>query len=71
MKLNTLQIDKYRRCIMRELKLRKNVYPYRVKNGRMKQEQADDEIKTMEEIKNYFDYLQIHADPVQQSLFKS
>ena len=70
MQLTSTQIDKFRRCIMRELKLRKNVYPKWVELGKMKQEQADFEIATMEEVKNYFDYLQIHAEPEQQSLFR-
>ena len=35
------------RCVMRELKMRQNVYPRRVAAGRMTQEQASHEITVM------------------------
>ena len=70
MQLTRTQIDSFRRCIIRELGFRKKVYPKWIQLGKMKQEQADFEISTMEEIKEYFDYLQIHTAPEQQSLFK-
>ncbi|MBR3655247.1 MAG: hypothetical protein IKR34_02165 [Candidatus Gastranaerophilales bacterium] len=68
MELTQTQIDTYRRCIMREINLRERVYPKRVEQGKMTQQQADFELSTMKEIKNYFDYLQIHATPEQQKL---
>jgi len=67
--LTATDIDTFRRCIMRELKFRNSVYPKWVEKGKMKQEQADFEIKTMEKMKAYFDYLQIHTEPEQTKLF--
>ena len=42
-------VDK-RRCIQRELRMRRAVYSSRVERGSMTQEEADREIKLMEEI---------------------
>ena len=68
-KTTSADIDRFRRCIIRELCFRKKVYPKWVFQKKMKQEQADFEIETMEKIKNYFDYLQIHLGPEQRKLF--
>ncbi len=68
MVLTKNQIDDFRRCINRELGFRKKVYPKWVAAGKMKQEQADFELKVMSEMKNYFDYLQIHTEPEQMKL---
>lgn len=69
MQLTKTDIDTFRRCIMREIKFRKNVYPKWVQAEKMKQEQSDIEIQTMEKIKEYFDYLEFHTPPEQQKLF--
>ena len=53
MQLTKTDIDTFRRCIMREIKFRKNVYPKWVQAEKMKQEQSDIEIQTMEKIKEY------------------
>lgn len=58
-----------RRCAKRELDKRKNFYPKWVAQGKMTQEKADFEIQSMQEILDYFEYLQIHQSPEQQSLF--
>lgn len=39
-----------RKCIQRELRMRRTVYSSRVQRGAMTQEEADREIKLMEEI---------------------
>lgn len=69
MELSQIELDTYRRCILRELNLRKKVYPKRVELGKMKQEQADIEIETMEKIKDYFADLQFSRQPEQRKLF--
>lgn len=67
--LTLSKIDNMRRCAKRELDKRKNFYPKWVAQGKMTQEKADFEIQSMQEILDYFEYLQIHQSPEQQSLF--
>lgn len=43
-------IDDLIRCAEREIKMRKKVYPWRVRQGKMPQGQADREIRLMEAI---------------------
>lgn len=69
MQLAPEQIEKYRSCLKREISKRRWVYPKLIANGKLTQEKADDEINTMEEIKVYFDWLQIHTTPQQMKLF--
>lgn len=69
MQLTLSQIEKHRNCIKRELNKRRYVYPKLVESGKMTQGKADDEINTMEEILNHYNYLQIHTAPRQQKLF--
>lgn len=61
--------DTMRRCAIRELNFRIKVYPKLINKGKMSEAEADFEIETMKKIKDYFDYLQIHAAPEQQKLF--
>ena len=63
------QIDSMRRCAKRELEKRKNFYPKWIAQGKMTQEKADFEIQGMQEIVDYFDWLQIHSVPEQTKLF--
>ncbi len=67
--LTNTKLDAFRRCIIRELNFRENFYPKWVENKKMTQKQADFEISTMKEIKEYFDYLQMHTIPEQTKLF--
>ena len=69
MQLTLSKIDNMRRCAKRELDKRKNFYPKWVAAGKMTQEKADFEIQGMSEILEYFEYLQIHQSPEQQTLF--
>ena len=69
MQLTLSKIDNMRRCAKRELDKRKSFYPKWVASGKMTQEKADFEIQSMQEILDYFEYLQIHQGPEQQSLF--
>lgn len=43
----TFTIQQQIQCIEREIRMRDQVYPRRVEDGKMKQEQADREINTM------------------------
>ena len=61
--------DEMRRCAKRELNKRINFYPKWIAAGKMTQEKADFEIAGMKKICDYFDYMQIHAKPEQQTLF--
>lgn len=45
---NVVPLDVQIKCIQREIGLRHRVYPNRVLTGRMKQHQADAEIRAME-----------------------
>ena len=67
--LTLADIDEMRRCAKRELNKRINFYPKWIAAGRMTQEKADFEIQGMQKICDYFDYMQIHAAPEQQTLF--
>lgn len=69
MQLTQTDIDEMRRCAKRELNKRINFYPKWIAAGRMTQEKADFEIAGMKKICDYFDYMQIHAKPEQQTLF--
>lgn len=69
MNLTQTDIDTFRRCILREVNMRKKVYPKWVETNKMSHEKAQFKIETMEKIKDYFDYLQIHAAPEQTKLF--
>ena len=67
--LSLSKIDSMRRCAKRELEKRKSFYPKWVASGKMSQQQADFEIQGMQDIVDYFDWLQIHTGPEQQTLF--
>lgn len=67
--LTMSQIDSMRRTALRELDKRRNFYPRWIQAGKMTQGKADYEIKAMQEIVDYFNWLQIHATPEQQTLF--
>lgn len=69
MELDLKKIDKFRKCLKRELSKRKWVYPKLVENYKMTQQEADKEIETVEEMLEYFNWKQIHTAPVQQKLF--
>ena len=69
MKLSNADIDEMRRCAKREYGKRLNFYPKWVAAGKMTQAQADFELGGMKKICDYFDWLQIHATPEQQTLF--
>ena len=62
-------IDAMRRTALRELEKRKKFYPKWIEAGRMTQQHADFEIQSMKEIVDYFNWLQIHTEPEQQTLF--
>ncbi len=68
MQLTLDQIEKYRSCLKRELNKRKYFYPKWIEEGKMAQKKANDEIETMEQILNYFNWLQIHTAPQQMKL---
>lgn len=67
--LTQSQIDAMRRTALRELDKRKRFYPKWVQAGKMTQGKADFELQAMQDIVNYFNWLQIHAVPEQQTLF--
>ena len=67
--LTISQIDSMRRTVLRELDKRRTFYPRWIKAGKMTQGKADYEIKAMQEIVDYFNWLQIHTVPEQQTLF--
>jgi hypothetical protein len=67
--LTLTQIDSMRRTALRELDKRKNFYPRFVQAGKMSQSKADFELEAMKEIVDYFNWLQIHTAPEQQTLF--
>ena len=69
LKYTSSDFDEMRRCAKRELNKRINFYPKWIESGKMTQEKADFEIEGMKKICDYFDYMQIHAEPEQQSLF--
>lgn len=69
MQITNADIDEMRRCAKRELNKRLNFYPKWIASGKMTQEKADFEISGMKKICDYFDYLQIHSAPEQQTLF--
>ena len=64
------QIDAMRRTALRELDKRRNFYPKWVKAGKMTQGKADFELKAMQDIVDYFNWLQIRTGPEQQTLFQ-
>lgn len=67
--LKLSQVDTMRRTALRELNKRKNFYPRWIAVGKMTQQQADIEIQAMQDIVDYFNWLQIHTTPEQQTLF--
>lgn len=67
--LKISEVDAMRRTVLRELEKRRNFYPKWVKAGKMTQGKADFEIKAMKDILDFFNWLQIHATPEQQTLF--
>jgi hypothetical protein len=67
--LTISQIDSMRRTALRELDKRRTFYPRWIQAGKMAQGKADYEIKAMQEIVDYFNWLKIHATPEQQTLF--
>jgi hypothetical protein len=52
-----LSYDRLAACARREVRYRKRVYWHRVAEGRMTQEQAEEEIACMEAIFEHFDEL--------------
>lgn len=46
----SITIDEQIKSVAREIALRRNVYPKQVANGRLKQDQADYEIRVMESV---------------------
>jgi hypothetical protein len=52
-----LSYDRLAACARREVRYRKRVYRHRVAEGRMTQEQAEEEIACMEAIFEHFDCL--------------
>lgn len=54
------------RCIQREIKFRKKVYPRLVEQGRMSLLESDYEMRTMEDIAEHFSQL---VDADQRDLF--
>lgn len=69
MKYTKTDFENMRKCVKRELELRKRVYPKWVLAKRMSQQKADYEIQEMEKICNYFDYMYIFSEPEQKKLF--
>ena len=69
MQITLTKIDSMKRCAKRELNKRKSFYPKWIEQGKMTQEIADFEIQGMQEIVEYFEYLQLHTTPEQQTLF--
>lgn len=69
MQITLTKIDSMKRCAKRELNKRKSFYPKWIEQGKMTQEKADFEIQGMQEIVEYFEYLQLHTTPEQQTLF--
>jgi len=69
MQITLTKIDSMKRCAKRELNKRKSFYPKWIEQGKMTQEKADFEIQGMQEIVEYFEYLQLHSTPEQQTLF--
>ena len=69
MQITLTKIDSMKRCAKRELNKRKIFYPKWIEQGKMTQEKADFEIQGMQEIVEYFEYLQLHTTPEQQTLF--
>lgn len=69
MKITLSKIDSMRRTAIRELEKRKSFYPKMIEKGTLTQAKADFELNAMQEIVDYFNYLQIHAVPEQQTLF--
>ena len=67
--LKLSQVDTMRRTALRELNKRKNFYPRWIAAGKMTQQQADIEVQAMQDIVDYFNWLQIHTTPEQQTLF--
>lgn len=67
--LKISEIDSMRRTALRELDKRRRFYPRWIQAGKMTQGKADFELKAMQEIVDYFNWLQIHATPEQQTLF--
>ena len=67
--LTIAQINSMRRTALRELDKRRRCYPKWIQAGKMHHTKADFEIKAMQEIVDYFNWLQIHATPEQQTLF--
>lgn len=63
------QIEKFRKCLKRELGFRARVYPKFVALGKMNQETMDEEMTTMQEMMAYFDKLAIMQGPQQTKLF--
>lgn len=69
MKLTLTKIDAMRRTALRELDKRRRCYPKFIAAGKMTQAKAEYEIQSMKEIVDYFNWLQIHTGPEQQTLF--
>lgn len=69
MEYTKTDFENMRKCVKRELELRKKVYPKWVAAKRMSQQKADYEIREMEKICNYFDYMYIYSEPEQKKLF--
>lgn len=67
--INQTKIDSMRRTALRELDKRRKFYPKWVQAGKMSQGKADFELQSMQEIVDYFNWLQIHTEPEQQKLF--
>ncbi len=67
--LTQSQVDTMRRTALRELDKRRRCYPKWVQAGKMAQAKADFELKAMQEIVDYFNWLQMRTPPEQQTLF--
>ncbi len=67
--LTQSQIDAMRRTALRELDKRRRFYPKWVQAGKMTQGKADFELEAMQDIVDYFNWLQMHTAPEQTKLF--
>ena len=71
MRLTASQIDKFRRFVLRKLKRCEQVYPKFVAAGKLSQGEANEDLTTLQEMQNYFNWLQIHAEPEQQKIWSN
>lgn len=64
------KLEKFIKCVKREIGYRKRVYPCLIWKGRMTKDKANEEIATMQELYTYLETELSKISPEQKRLFE-